>query len=191
MSLNDCNYLSSSVWDLTFFVFSSFGFPGSGLKGRNLKKEYTTESWNFCVTVWSPSILKIPQMKQCWIGLWTVSLVTTLDLSAWCFLCLRYSCVSLKSDIWGTACCFFCNSYNILIKVSNRPDVQQFWRKKWFTKYSPWWFCNHNFLNTLYVCFIIHLYRLIWPDPSLFYFYIEFYFFSTASFFLCFDFALH
>lgn len=73
----------------------------------------------------------------------------------------------------------------MLMQVTIRPDLQQFWRKKWFTEYSPCWFCNRNFLTTLYVCFSICLCRLIWPDPSLFYFYIEFSFFLLPlSFFV-------
>lgn len=63
---------------------------------------------------------------------------------------------------------------NMLVKVTHRPDLQQFWRNILFMKYNPSWFCSHNFWNTLNVFFIICLYRLILPDPSLFYFYIEF-----------------
>lgn len=82
----------------------------------------------------------MPQMKQCWIDLWTFSQVTTVDLSAWCFLCLCYNCVTLKADVWWITCCLLCWSYKMLMKVTNRTDLQQFGRKKLFTEYNPWWF---------------------------------------------------
>lgn len=109
ISLKDCKFLIivRSFVCLLVFKMSSW----QSLKGRNLKKEYTTESWDFYLTPWSPSILKIPEMKQCWIDLWTFSQVTTLDLFAWCCLCLCYSCVTLKADVWGIACCLLCESY--------------------------------------------------------------------------------
>lgn len=62
----------------------------------------------------------------------------------------------------------------MLMKVTNRTNLQQFGRKKRFISYNPWWFCHSNFLNTLYFFFYC-LKRLISPDPILFY--VWFYFF--------------